>query len=208
MTSVRIDTPAFHRNCIYILEILKKELGQGRGNILEVASGSGQHCLEFARELPDYVFWPSDINSDHMESIEEWQKTENTKNLRSPIKLDVVDFDWHLDIFISPEIMFEAIINVNMVHIAPIEAAEGLFRGSGQYLKKGGKLILYGPFKKNGRHVAQSNQQFDDALRAKNYEWGVRDISELSAFGKSYNLKFSHLVPMPSNNFMLIYCRI
>ena len=91
MTSARIDTPAFHRNCIYILEILQKELGQGRGNILEVASGSGQHCLEFAKELPTYIFWPSDINSDHMESIEEWQKTENTKNLRSPIKLDVVD---------------------------------------------------------------------------------------------------------------------
>ena len=208
MVLARIDTPAFHKNCIHILEVLKIELRQGRGNILEVASGSGQHCLEFAKELPDYIFWPSDINSDHIVSIKEWRKTENPKNLRHPIKLDAIDFDWHLDSTIFLEIEFEAIINLNMVHIAPIEAAEGLFRGSGQYLKKGGKLILYGPFKKNGQHIAQSNQGFDDALRAKNCEWGVRDISELSAFAETYNLNFSRLVPMPSNNFMLIYCRI
>jgi len=189
------------------VEVLKSELKSDSGNVLEIASGSGQHALAFARAFPNYIFWPSDINLGHLKSIEAWRKVESLENLRPPCKLNVLETDWSIGKLDRPPDALGAIININMVHISPIEAAEGLFRGSSLHLGTTGKLILYGPFKKNGKHTAQSNIEFDDRLRARDPEWGVRDLNELEAFAEIHQLSLDRLVAMPSNNFILVFCR-
>ena len=203
----RIDTPAFHKNSPYIVDVLKPEFRSKGGNILEIASGSGQHALVFANTFSEHIFWPSDLKIDHLHSIEEWRQDAVSNNLRSPFELDVSNKNWGIGDVDRPPDGLDAIININMVHISPIEAAKTLFWGAGQYLGKLGKLILYGPFMKNGKHTAPSNAEFDDHLRHNNASWGIRDIKEVSAFANSNKLFLDRLIPMPSNNFMLIFRR-
>jgi hypothetical protein len=203
----RIDTPAFHRNSSHIVEVLKSEFGAGSGNILEIASGSGQHVAVFANTFPEYIFWPSDLNPDHIRSIEAWRRDAAVGNLRSPFKLDVLEKNWGIGEVDRPPDGLDAIININMVHISPIETAENLFKRSSVHLRINGKLILYGPFKKNGKHTAPSNAEFDNRLRSSNPSWGVRDIEEVSAFANFNQLALDRLVPMPSNNLMLVFGR-
>jgi len=202
-----IDTPAYHRNCIHIVEVLKSELKSDNGDILEIASGSGQHALAFARAFPNYIFWPSDISADYLNSIEAWRKNKPLENLKAPFKLDVLARSWNMGEINRPPGVFDAIININMVHISPIQAAEGLFRGSSKYMGEDGKLFLYGPFKINGEHTAQSNREFDEILRARNSTWGLRDLEELSDLALTFKLVLQRRVSMPSNNFVLIFCR-
>jgi hypothetical protein len=203
----RIDTPAFHRNHSYIIEVLKSELVSGQGNIMEIASGSGQHAMVFANTFPEYVFWPSDLNPGHIRSIEAWRQDAGVDNLKPPFKLDVLEKNWGIGEVDRPPDGLDAIININMVHISPIETAENLFKGSCLHLGINGKLILYGPFMKNGAHTAPSNSDFDNRLREGNPSWGIRDIEEVSTFAKLNHLVLNRLVPMPSNNFMLIFGR-
>ena len=203
----RIDTPAFHRNSPYIVDVLKSEFRSKGGNILEIASGSGQHVLVFANTFSEHIFWPSDLNMDHLHSIEAWRPDAVLNNLRPPFKLDVSNKNWGIGDVDRPPKGLDAIININMVHISPIEAAKNLFWGAGQHLGKLGQLILYGPFTKNGQHTAPSNIEFDDHLRRNNASWGIRDIKEVSTFANSNKLFLDRLVPMPSNNFMLIFRR-
>jgi hypothetical protein len=207
VNSERIDTPAFHRNHLYIVEVLKSEFVAGRGNIMEVASGSGQHAVVFANTFPEYIFWPSDLNPDHIRSIEAWGRDATTNNLKSPFKLDVLEKTWGIGEIDRPPDGLDAIININMVHISPIETAKNLFKGSSLHLGINGKLILYGPFMENGAHTAPSNLDFDNYLRESNPSWGIRDIEEVSAIANLNRLVLNRLVPMPSNNFMLIFGR-
>ena len=205
--SERIDTPAFHKNFPYIIEVLKTEFGANSGNILEIASGSGQHALFFANTFPAIVFWPSDLQSYHLQSIEAWRQDATLDNLRPPFQLDVLKKNWGIGEVDRPPDGLDAIININMIHISPIEAARNLFWGSSVHLGINGKLILYGPFMKDGQHTSTSNAEFDQWLRSKDPSWGVRGIEEISVFANSNQLVLDRLVPMPANNFMLIYRR-
>ena len=203
----RIDTPAFHRNYQYIVEVLISELKFNCGNILEIASGSGQHAMTFANTFPKITFWPSDLNSGHIRSIEAWKYDVTAGNLRSPFMLDVLEEDWGIGESDRPPDALDAIININMVHISPIETAKNLFKMSSKHLGDAGKLMLYGPFMRGGKHTSLSNAEFHERLRASNPTWGLRDIEEVSAFANANQLILKRLVPMPANNFMLIFER-
>ena len=204
----RMDTPAFHRNHTHVIDLLKTELLAEGGDVLEIGSGSGQHVLAYAGVFLEHLFWPSDLNMDHIKSIEAWREDEGPANLRAPFQLDVTAADWCMGAPDRPREGLSAIISLNMVHISPIEAAEGLFRGAGINLSAAGKLFLYGPFMKNGEHTAPSNAEFDNWLKNSNPTWGVRDICELEVFAELNGLLLDREASMPSNNFMLIFTSI
>jgi SAM-dependent methyltransferase len=203
----RMDTPAFHRNHEFIVDLLKQELAECTGDVLEVGSGSGQHALAFAKALPDLNFWPTDFNPEHLVSINAWRREDNSKNLKPAAQLDVAALDWRLGREECPPDKFAAMISLNMVHISPISVAEGLFRGAGLHLSAAGKLFIYGPFKEDGVHTASSNAEFDAFLKARNPDWGVRDIIDLENFARQYGLVLDRRTAMPANNFTLIFCR-
>jgi len=202
-----MDTPAFHRNHKFVAEVLEQHLSAATGDVLELASGSGQHVVVFANALPNLTFWPSDLESEQVQSINTWRQESDCANIESAIHLNVTDQNWGFGVENRPPDKLTAIINLNMVHISPIEVAEGLFRGAGQYLQSDGRLFLYGPFKHDGRHNSAGNAQFDDNLRRQNPEWGVRDIKELEIFAADNGLALDKSIDMPANNFTLVFGR-
>jgi SAM-dependent methyltransferase len=203
----RMDTPAFHRNQSFVVEVLKTELGDISGDVLEVGSGSGQHVAKFAETFPNLTFWPTDLDPEHIQSIEAWRRATELANIQKPFLLDVTSDDWEFGTENRPPSDLAAIISLNMIHISPISVAKNLFRGAGDYLSATGKLFLYGPFKRNGEHTAPSNAQFDATLRARDPAWGVRDVTDLEEFASANDLLLDRRVPMPSNNFTLIFSR-
>jgi hypothetical protein len=100
-----------------------------------------------------------------------------------------------------------AVFCANVVHIAPWNVAEGLFAGAGRYLSADGKLFLYGPFKRGGKHTALSNAVFDTSLREGNPEWGVRDIGDVETLAKAAGLGLVEAIDMPANNLTLVFSR-
>lgn len=191
--------PAPERNKAPLLELLARVFPKA-GRVLEVASGSGQHAAHFARHLPDLEFQPSDVDEDNLVSIRAWVREEQLANLREPVRLDVLDDTW-------PVAPCEAAFNANMIHIAPWPCAEGLFAGLGRHLLPGGVFVLYGPFRIGGVHTAPSNAEFDDDLRRRNPEWGVRDLEAVEALASRQGLVLSERVSMPANNQSLVFVR-
>lgn len=205
----RLDAPAFHRNHEPIWSALAPWLQQQTGHILEAGSGTGQHIVEFARNTPNIVWWPSDYSDAHLRSIAAWRAHANLPNLRAPQRIDLADPGWKLAGGDRPApAALTAIVCANVLHIAPWRVAEGLFAGAGRLLRPGGRLFLYGPFKKDGRHTAPSNAAFDASLRAENSEWGVRDIADLRALAAQAGFSFVEAAVMPANNFILIFERL
>ncbi|MBT7954852.1 MAG: DUF938 domain-containing protein [Rhodospirillaceae bacterium] len=203
----RLDTPAFHRNHKFVAEVLGQHLSTTTGDVLELASGSGQHVVVFAKALPNLTFWPSDLEAEQVQSIIAWRQESDCANIKNAFQLNVTDQNWGFGEPNKPPQNLAAIINLNMVHISPIEVAKNLFRGAGQYLQADGRLFLYGPFKHDGRHNSAGNAQFDDNLRRQNPEWGVRDIKELEAFAADNGLALNKTIDMPANNFTLVFGR-
>jgi SAM-dependent methyltransferase len=204
----RLDAAAFHRNHQPIWAVLKRFLGQQSGQVLEAGSGTGQHVLFFARQNPDIVWWPSDFNDAHLKSIDAWRAHARLDNVRAPLRIDLGDPAW------CPEMggangpsPLLAVFCANVIHIAPWRVAEGLFAGASRYLRADGRLLLYGPFKRDGKHTAPSNAIFDSSLRAANAEWGVRDIADLETLASGVGLKLSEHVEMPANNLILVFER-
>ncbi len=204
----RLDAPAFHRNHQAIWAVLRQFLAGESGDVVEAGSGTGQHAVEFARGAPEIVWWPSDLNEQHLKSIEAWRVHAGLPNIRPPLRIDLSDSRW------CPEMQngngpgeLLAVFCANVIHIAPWRVAEGLFAGAGRYLRVGGRLFLYGPFKRGGEHTASSNAAFDKSLRDNNPEWGVRDIDDLEKLAKNAGLVLAERVAMPANNFILIFER-
>jgi SAM-dependent methyltransferase len=202
----RLDGPAFHRNHAAIWPVLESFLHGRHGDVLEVGSGTGQHAVEFARNLPAIVWWPTDINDSHLRSIAAWQAHSKLINLQPPVRLDASELDWRLAERGLPA-QFVAMFCANVIHIAPWAVAEGLFAGAGRHLAGGGRLFLYGPFRRDGVHNAPSNAAFDENLRRDNRDWGVRDTGDLRALASRNGLRFVELVEMPSNNAILVFER-
>ena len=203
----RMDTPAFHRNHKFVAEVLEQHLATTSGDVLEIASGSGQHVVAFAKALPNLTFWPSDLETEQVQSIDAWQQESGLSNIESACLLNVTDQDWGLGQLNRPPGNLAAIINLNMVHITPIEVAESLFRGAGQYLQADGRLFMYGPFKQDGRHNSAGNAQFDANLQRQNSSWGVRDIRDLEDYAAANGLALDKTIDMPANNLTLIFSR-
>ncbi len=206
----RLDFPSAVRNGPAILPVLLDIVGSAAParprHILEVASGSGQHACLFAAALPDDVWWPSDIDPAHIESVRAWRAHKGVSNIKDPVFLDVSQTSWREGAPLAgvpPRI--DAILCVNMIHIAPWEAACGLFEGAGKRLCPGGHLILYGPYKMDGRHTAPSNAAFDQSLKARDPRWGVRAREDLDELAQSCGLVRTHCIAMPANNFVLVF---
>ncbi|BAO86570.1 putative uncharacterized protein [Caballeronia cordobensis] len=195
--AVRRRAPAAERNRDAILSVLARVLPPG-GVVLEIASGTGQHAVHCAQALPGIVWQPSDPDAGARDSIAAWRAHAGLANLNAPLALDVTNEDWGIA-------EAAAIVCINMIHIAPWEAAEALFRGAGARLSAGGVLFLYGPYRRNGAHTAPSNEAFDQQLRANDPRWGVRDMEAVEALAKKAGFTLVETVAMPANNFSVVF---
>jgi len=206
-TDGRLDAAAFHRNHQPIWAVLDRVLGDRSGEVLEAGSGTGQHVVYFARQHPDIVWWPSDFNEAHLKSIAAWRAHAGLDNVRAPFRIDLTDPAWCSEMGGAGPGQLLAVFCANVIHIAPWRVAEGLFAGSARYLRADGLLLLYGPFKRGGRHTAPSNAIFDSSLRATDAEWGIRDIADLETLAAKVGLKLREIVDMPANNLVLVFER-
>ncbi|MEM5274653.1 DUF938 domain-containing protein [Cupriavidus taiwanensis] len=188
--------PATERNREPILAVLRQVL-PASGTVLEIASGTGQHAVHFAAALPGITWQPSDPDPAARASIAAWTAHTGLANVRAPLALDVCRQPWGID-------AADAVVCINMIHIAPWAAAEALFAGAGRLLGPAGVLFLYGPYRRGGAHTAPSNAAFDAQLRATDPDWGVRDMEAVIALGATQGLRCDEPVPMPANNFCLV----
>ena len=204
----RLDAPAFHRNHRAIWAVLQPFLAGKSGDVIEAGSGTGQHVVDFARHTPDIIWWPSDLNELHLKSIEAWRVHAGLANVRAPLRIDLSDPAWcpKMHDGSGPGELL-AVFCANVIHIAPWRVAEGLFAGAGRYLRADGRLFLYGPFKRDGKHTAVSNAVFDSSLREGNPEWGVRDIEALQELAATAGLALVDVAEMPANNLILVFER-
>ena len=194
----RLDAPATHRNRDVLLAALRPLL-PARGLVLEVASGTGQHCAVLAEALPTLDFQPSEPREEGRASIAAW--CEGLARVRPPLDLDVARLPW-------PIAHADAVLCVNMIHIAPWAAAEGLFAGAARVLPPGAPLLLYGPFRRGGLHTAPSNAEFDAGLRAEDPAWGVRDLEgEVTPLAARHGFGLPEVTPMPANNLLVAFRR-
>lgn len=198
-SDARRYSPSAARNRAPVTEVLKHTL-PARGLVLEIASGTGEHAVHFAQRLPQLVWQPSDPDTEARVSIAAWVTAASLANLRGPLDLDVTSAAW-------PISHTDAIVCLNMIHIAPWTATEALMRGAARILPQGGVLYLYGPYKQDGRHTAPSNEAFDRDLQRRNPEWGVRDIEAVVATAQACGLGLHGTVQMPANNLSVILKR-
>lgn len=189
--------PAAERNKDAILNVLREALPTS-GLALEIASGTGQHAAHFAAGLPGVTWQPSAIDPEMTASIEAWRAESGLANFAAPVELDVTDPVW-------PLAAADAIVCINMIHIAPWAATLALLDGAERILPEGGILYLYGPFKVGGRHTAPSNEAFDQQLRAEDSAWGVRNLDDVGLEGRRRGLHLIRTVKMPANNFSVIF---
>lgn len=203
--SRRLDSPAFARNGRPILEVLRHVLGDRAGDVLEIGSGPGQHIAAFAAAMPKLTWWPSDPDPVHLASIGAWREGCGCKNLMPPMALDATALDWPLGGPDRPPVAgLAAMLCINVVHIAPWAVAEGVMRAADRLLAPNGRLILYGPYRRDGAHTAPSNAAFDAALKARDPAWGVRDTADIAALARANGMRVTETIEMPSNNLCLV----
>jgi hypothetical protein len=202
--SAKREAPAAQRNRGPILEVLARlwpeVAGAPRRLVLEIASGTGEHAVHFARHLPHVDWQPSDLGADAIASVAAWRDEAGLANLRSPIALDVGAEAWPA---VRPSDLFCA----NMIHIAPWSCTLGLVAGASRRLAPGGLLVLYGPFSIDGQHTAPSNADFDADLRRRDPSWGVRDLAEVAAVADAAGFTLRERVSMPANNLVVVFER-
>lgn len=202
----RLDFQPTRRNGDAILKVLKPLFGTVPCHVLEIASGSGQHAVRMASVCSSVVWWPSDIDPEHILSIDAWRQDAGLDNIRRAVMIDVVDAAWRSGDRLdgSPK-RFDAVVNANMIHVAPWAATEGLIEGASRRLKPDGFLYLYGPFKRNGDHTAESNLAFDNSMRARNPDWGVRDLDDVAVCATKFGFVLEQAIEMPANNLSLVF---
>lgn len=196
----RETAPSAERNRQPILAVLERVL-PASGLVLEIASGTGQHVAHFAKALPGLAFQPSEVDVARHASIAAWIRHEGLTNVRAPMAFDVTARPW-------PVAAADAVVCINVIHIAPWEATLGLMRGAGDILPPGGVLATYGPYKRGGRHTAPGNEAFDASLRARDARWGVRDLEEVASVAAAVGLRLEEVVEMPANNLTVVFRRL
>jgi hypothetical protein len=201
VTDARLRAPAAERNREPIRAVLQDVLPP-RGTVLEIASGTGEHAVFFAAAFPSLVFAPSDPDPEARASIDAWRVASGLPNVEPARALDVLDPDW-----IERAPAADAIVCINLVHISPWEATEGLLAGAGRLLAGDAPLVLYGPYRREGRHTAPSNAAFDASLRARDPRFGVRDLEAVEALARGHGLVLERVVEMPANNLVVVLRR-
>lgn len=189
--------PAAARNSAPIAEVLAGELPE-IGLVLEVASGTGEHAVFMARRFPALDWQPSDVEPAALGSIDAWASEAGLENLRPAIALDTSAKKWPLD-------AANALVCINMVHISPWSATEGLFAGAGRLLGEVAPLVLYGPFLEGEVETASSNLAFDADLKHRDPRWGLRQVETLDALAAGEGFVRTARYAMPANNLMLVY---
>ena len=200
----RLYAPATERNREAILNVLERVL-PNPGTVLEIASGTGEHASFFAPKLAPRRWWPSDISAPMLKSIAAWQQATNARYLLPPIELDVCETPWPVEA--DDKRSIDAIVNINMIHIAPWRTCEALMMGAERVLPENGVLYLYGPFKRGGEHTAPSNVTFDNWLKQQSSEWGVRDLEAVEGTAKVHQMELQEVVEMPANNLSLVFVK-
>jgi SAM-dependent methyltransferase len=195
-----LTSPSVARNREPILAVLRRVLPK-QGDILEIASGTGEHAVFFAAALPNLLWQPTDQDPLALRSIAAHRAAAGLSNLAPPLPLEASASDW-------PVSHADAVVAINMVHISPWSATEGLIRGSERILPPGGILYLYGAYKENGIHTAPSNAVFDESLRARHPDWGVRDVVDVARLAEAHGLALVQQIAMPAHNLSLVFRRL
>ena len=203
----RLDAPTFHRNHEPIWSAIGGFLATQSGDLLEIGSGTGQHAAALSPRAAGITWWPSDIYESHLTSIDAWRKHSGVANLRPPQRIDLNDPVWSWTGEAGRDAPLTAMLSINVLHISPWRVSQNLFAGAGRFLRKHGRLFIYGPFRRDGAHTSPSNAAFDASLRAENPEWGVRDVSDLNSLARSAGLTEAEISSMPANNLVLAFAR-
>lgn len=198
---IRQRSPSAARNRGPILEVLTRVLPR-EGRVLEIASGTGEHAVHFARALPGVVWQPSDPDEASRASIAAWIAEEGLSNVPPPLAIDARSKRWSV-----PPASVDAVVSLNMIHIAPWDAALGLIAGAARVLKPAGVLFLYGPFMRDGDHTAPSNEAFDVSLRSRDARWGVRDVVDVAREAQTQGFSLCEIEEMPANNLCVTFTR-
>jgi hypothetical protein len=196
-TGVRRSAPAALRNRKPIAEVLSDWL-PASGLVLEIASGTGEHAVYFAKRFPELTWQPSDVHPDALASIAAWRDAAGLPNLHAPIIVDASAAEWPLD-------HADAMLNINMVHISPWSAAVGLLDGARRILDHAAPLILYGPWLMRDVPSEPSNLAFDEELKHRDPEWGLRYVEDFAAAATQRGFALEETRPMPANNLMLLF---
>ena len=196
----RLVSPSAERNKAPIADVLDGLLPSS-GQVLEISSGTGQHVVHFARRMPRLVWQPTERDAESLRSIAAWLEVEALPNVRAPLFLDVCDDVW-------PVTHTDAAICLNMIHIAPWPATEALLRGAGKTLRPSGLLFLYGPFQRQGAHTAESNAEFDRQLRARDPQWGVRNLEDVATVATSEGFELGEIHQLPANNLGVVFRKL
>jgi hypothetical protein len=194
-----LESPSADRNKEPILAAIRPRL-PASGVVVEIASGTGQHIVHFAREVPGLTWQPTDADNELRAAAGERIRMAGLSNVRAPLPLDVLASDW-------PAIAASAMVCINMLHVAPWAATEGLMKGAARLLQPGAPLFLYGAYKRGGRHTVPSNEAFDAGLRERNPEWGVRDLDDVERCAQQHGLALVDVVEMPANNLTVVFER-
>ncbi len=199
----RLFFAATQRNKEPIAEVLSIFLPK-EGNVLEIASGSGEHGIAFQEIFQNIIWQTSDIDPLCRKSISSWINQSGLRGkMPEPLEIDVQENPWPLTNEFCNTLRFIACIN--MIHISPISATRSLFANSGEILKKGSRLFLYGPFKREGSDTSISNKKFDQLLKAQNEHWGIRDLEEVTEIANENSFKTLEILEMPANNLSVIF---
>jgi SAM-dependent methyltransferase len=193
------SAPAAARNREPILAVLRDYLPRP-ALVLEIASGTGEHAVWFSSALSDLTWQPTDLDRTALDSIAARRDAEGPPNLLPPLWLDAASGTW-------PVARADAVVAINMIHIAPWSATQGLIVGAARVLTPGGLLVLYGPFREAGEHTGAGNAAFDARLRARDPSWGVRDVDEIAALADRHGFKAPERIAMPANNLTVVFRR-
>ena len=178
------------------------ELLPEQGTVLEIASGSGEHAVTFQRRFPSILWQASDPDPVHCKSINAWIDHERLSDFMLPaLQLDVLDRPWLIPERISVEL--KVVVAINLIHIAPWSCCQSLVEQASEHLPIGGRLILYGPYRRNGLHTSLSNEAFDQSLRERNSSWGVRDLEAVETLCSDVGFKNIHIIELPANNLIV-----
>jgi SAM-dependent methyltransferase len=193
-----LSSPATARNRDPILAVLRTCLPE-TGLVLEIAAGAGEHAVHMARALPGLSWLPTDPDPASLASIEAHRAQARAANLLPALTLDAADpATW-------PVPSADAVVCINMVHISPWAATEGLMAGAGRVLPRGGVLYLYGPYREAGVPTASSNEAFDASLKARNPAWGLRTREAVADEAAGNGLVLADRIEMPANNLSLVF---
>lgn len=197
----RLFSPSVARNRDAIRDVVLAEMPK-TGKILEVGAGTGEHAVHISSALPGIRWHTGDPDPSSRASISAWIIASGLDNIHGPHAIDVSAAEWGVE----TDAPFSGLVSINMIHIAPFEAAIGLFSAAGRLLDPAGKLFLYGPFSREGMHTAPSNEAFDASLKSRDERWGVRDIDhDLIPLAKKNGLVLKTIVEMPANNLSLVF---